>query len=121
MMVLECGSACRSIREDMVEFLAKHPDGNLSDWTRTSAWSRDTGGARDQDGAPRRAQGGKWRSLFHKAQDEIAARPADSRAVILGALRGHGLPTLWWLALVLVPGAPHRAQQMCCWPVRPSV
>ena len=92
----------------MVEFLGKHPEGTLADWARTSAWSRDTGGTRDRDGAPTRAQGGKWRSLFHNAQDELAARPVDSRTVISGALQGRGLPIIWWLALVLVPGAPCR-------------
>jgi hypothetical protein len=100
--------ACRSIREAMVGFLGKHPEGTLADWARTSAWSRDTGGMRDRTGAPTRAQGGKWRSLFHKAQDELAAQPVDSRTVISGALQGRGLPILWWLALVLVPGAPCR-------------
>ena len=90
----------------MIEFLAKHPEGTLADWARTSVWSRDTGGTRDRHGAPKRAQGGTWRSLFHKAQDELAARPVDSRTVISGALGGRGLPIMWWLALVLVPGAP---------------
>jgi len=89
----------------MIEFLAKHPEGTLADWARTSVWSRDTGGTRDRDGAPKRAQGGTWRSLFHKAQDELAARPVDFRTVISGALQGRGLPIMWWLALVLVPGA----------------
>ena len=101
------GDVRRSIREDMVEFLAKHPEGTLADWTRTSAWSRDTGGARDRGGAPKRAQGGKWRALFHKAQDELAARPVDSRTVLIGALQGRGLPLVWWFALVLAPGASH--------------
>ena len=99
----------------MVEYLTKSPEGTLADWTRTSVWSRDTGGERDQDGAPKRAQGGKWRSLFHRAQDEVAARPDDTRTVLHAALRGRGLPTLWWLALVAVPGAhlQRRALPSC--------
>ena len=96
----------RSMREDMVGFLAKNPEGTLANWTRTSDWSRDTGGECDQNGAPKRAQGGLWRTLFRKAQDEIAARPVDISTVLLGALAGRGLPLLWWLALVAVPGTP---------------
>jgi len=55
------------IIEDMVEFIKRGK--NFATWAIESTWASDTGGEKDENGAPIRAQGGKWRELWEKATE----------------------------------------------------